>query len=132
MLKKVFFLLLSILPFVTTSCGGDDEPDYTSYTANVGDTYDFSVVGIDMELFECSGAGDKYASHLIPDIRNGASETFKAKPKSAKVKVFLKMYNRKTGNVQNRWVKEIFVLENGKNTKIGITEKTMMSDSEPY
>lgn len=119
------------LPLVLTSCGGDDEPDYTTYTVNYT-IDDVSNVLVDLTIFEYNETGESVATNSLSKVKNGTKQTFTASSRTTKVKIYIKMYSSNSSSAAvYRWVQNVFYLENGKNTDIILTNNTIIGNYEP-
>ena len=129
--KKLLLFCVMFLPFIFSSCGGDDEPNYTTYTVNYN-LDDVSNVLVDLTLFEYNDAGESVATNSLSRAKKGTKQTFTASSRTTKVKVYIKMYSSNSSiSPIYRWVQNVFYLENGKNTDINLNNNTIIGNYEP-
>lgn len=129
--KKLLLFCILFLPLILSSCGGDDEPDYTTYTVNYT-IDDVQNVLVDLTFFEYNDTGEKIATNSISEAKKGTKKTFTASSRATKVKVYIKMYSSNSAiTPAYRWVQNVFYLENGKNIDINLTNNTIIGNYEP-
>lgn len=71
--KKLLLVCILFLPLILSSCGGDDEPDYTTYTVNYT-IDDVQNVLVDLTFFEYNDTGEKIASNSISEAKKGTKK----------------------------------------------------------
>lgn len=126
-MKKVLFMLALLPIFLFTSCSDDDDPASTSYTFN-WELEDYSMITINVILFEYSADGEKVANNTI-ECHQGLSKVFTANEKTEKVKVYVKMEGGSQTTI--RWVQQVYYLQKGKNIDITVNGETIIGTKEP-
>jgi len=113
-LKPIALLLLLCGLLVTTACSSDD-PD-TTFTFRNSFTS-----AVEVRISEFSSSGSRIENHT-QTFSIGQSREFIANPRTTHVKVFI----IRSGNLSfNRWIQQVFYLNNGSNIDIVLTGTTM-------
>ena len=121
MKKTLFLTLVSALALlISSSCSKQDRPVKET-------TYTFSIFtsGLEVYLSEHNIVGDRIHTTIIDNAEANVPYSFIAKDNTVKIKVYLKHTH------WNKWVQQIYYLNEGKNIDIIITGDTIIGNYEP-
>lgn len=130
-MKKVLCYLTIALLFLSTGCSKDDSTsNETTYTFI--DDYGMPVPGVSdycVFLSEYDASGSRVMTYKIDDPEVGKKYVYTSNKHSEKVKV---KFQYKFGSTSyNKWVQQVWYLEEGKNIDIITDGETIVGNLEP-
>lgn len=129
--KRLLMLVFASAALLFASC--TKETTYT-FTNNM-DMSDLQQYITDYAVYlsEYDATGSCVANNTIDSPSQGVAYEFTANSRAEKVKVYIKVklqYGTTTSN-WNRWVQQVYYLEEGKNVDIVVNGETIVGTSEP-
>ena len=130
-MKKILLGLAIVSMVALTGCS--KETTYT-FTNNMDwDDMSSYITDMDIYLSEYDATGSCVANNTISFPELGKAYEFVANGRAEKIKVYIKVKLQYAGSTSNwnRWVQQVYYLEEGKNIDIVITGEIIVGTSEP-
>lgn len=114
-----------------TSCTKETTYTFTN-NMDMSELYQY-LTDYNVILSEYDASGSRVANNSIDAPRQGETYEFEANSRAEKVKVYINAKYQVGSSTENwnRWVQQVYYLEEGKNINIVVTGETIVGTSEP-
>ena len=130
-MKKILLCLAAIAVLGLTSC--TKETMYTFINNMDMSELQQYITDYSVILSEYDASGSCVANKSIDNPEQGVAYVNTANNRAEKVKVYMKVKYQVGSSTSNwnRWVQQVYYLEDGKNINIVVTGETIVGTSEP-